>query len=185
MEELADQDIEVTLFYYNPNIHPSVEWERRLEGAVSVAKHFGVPLVVEHGIAPEAWRSRSGLDDERCHYCYTTRLGHTADAAADQGFDAVSTTLLVSPYQKRDMIIASGTEAAEARGIEFIPYDWRPLFRHGQHVAKELGIYRQKYCGCIISLEASKFYDRIALEHDELAVRHCAEAFASLPPETI
>jgi len=89
----------------------------------------------------------------RCAYCYRLRLEKAASYAAENAFDAFSTTLLISPYQKHELIKQTGGELAAAYGIEFLYRDFRPLFREGQKQARAAGYYMQKYCGCIYSEE--------------------------------
>jgi predicted adenine nucleotide alpha hydrolase (AANH) superfamily ATPase len=83
--------------------------------------------------------------------CYSLRLDKVAKYAKDNGFDAFTTSLLVSPYQKHDLIKELGEKFALKYNIKFYYQDFRPFFREGQAMAKEMGLYRQKYCGCIVS----------------------------------
>ena len=94
-------------------------------------------------------------DGGRCLKCYAIRLEKTALAAAQDGYNAFSTTLLVSPYQDHDAIRRIGLEAAAKHGVEFFYRDFRPFFREGQTKARAAGFYMQKYCGCIFSEEES------------------------------
>ena len=105
-----------------------------------------------------------GLDDfcknvvnsleTRCQdYCYPVRLEQTAKYAKENGFDTISTTLLVSPYQKHDIIKELGEVISKKYGVEFLYRDFRVGFREGQAKAREIGLYMQKYCGCIFSEE--------------------------------
>jgi hypothetical protein len=87
--------------------------------------------------------------------CYGIRLERTAAFAKEMGFDAFTTTLLVSPYQKHELIKELGEEYARKYGVEFYYKDFRPGFRQGQQQAKEMELYRQKFCGCIISYRQS------------------------------
>lgn len=88
---------------------------------------------------------------KRCRYCYKIRLEETAKIAKDNGFDAFSTTLLVSPYQGFNLIVKTGKELAEKYNIEFFFEDFRPGYREALKISREMGLYRQKYCGCIFS----------------------------------
>jgi len=101
------------------------------------------PSPFSEGLAPSS--------PERCRRCYELRLGKTAEEAAEKGFDAFSTTLLISPYQDFEQIGKTGKDMAERFNIEFYMMDFRPFFRDSMAVAKTLGMYRQKYCGCIFS----------------------------------
>ncbi|MDP3298210.1 MAG: epoxyqueuosine reductase QueH [Thermodesulfovibrionia bacterium] len=97
---------------------------------------------------------RFGIESQRpgrCKSCYRLRLGKTAEEAQRQGFDAFSTTLLISPYQDFEQIISIGSELAEKHNVIFYFRDFRQYFREAMAYAKEMGLYRQKYCGCIYS----------------------------------
>ena len=91
--------------------------------------------------------------DNRCEYCYTVRLESTARIASERGYTHFSTTLLISPYQNHDLIRSIAQKIGEKYGVEFLYHDFRPYFREGQKIAREKGIYMQKYCGCIFSEE--------------------------------
>jgi hypothetical protein len=89
----------------------------------------------------------------RCAFCYRLRLEKTARMASEKGYDAFSTTLLISPFQDHELIRKTGEEMASTYGIEFLYRDFRPRFREGQNQARAAGYYMQKYCGCIYSEE--------------------------------
>ncbi|MDR1636705.1 MAG: epoxyqueuosine reductase QueH [Treponema sp.] len=95
----------------------------------------------------------AGTPPSRCAFCYRLRLEKTAEKAGREGFDAFSTTMLISPYQNHDLIRALGEELAGSYGVVFLYRDFRPRFREGRGKAGELGLYLQKYCGCIFSEE--------------------------------
>ena len=103
------------------------------------------------------WVAFSGEEEQRCRMCYAVRMEETAKFAKDNNFDAFTTTLLVSPYQKHELIIELGKIYADKYGLEFYYEDFRPGFRAGQQKAKDLGLYRQKFCGCIVSYNESPF----------------------------
>ena len=94
-----------------------------------------------------------GLDTRCQDYCYPVRLEQTAKYAKKNGFDTISTTLLVSPYQKHDIIHNLGDRVAKEYGLEFLYRDFRVGFREGQAKAREIGLYMQKHCGCVFSEE--------------------------------
>ena len=91
--------------------------------------------------------------------CYTHRLEGTAKYAAEHGFPAFTTTLLASLYQDHDGIVRAAEECAKRYGVEFLYRDFRPNFRAGNQRARELGLYMQKYCGCVYS-EEDRFSNR-------------------------
>lgn len=145
---------EVTAFFYNPNIQPCVEFGRRLAAMDSYAAGAGLEYVRREHYGLEAflqalagqWRR-----PERCRACYRLRLGAAARTAAEMRRDAFTTTLLASPYQDREALGRIGGEEGARHGVEFLFPDLRGRFREGQRQAQEMGLYRQKYCGCIFS----------------------------------
>lgn len=154
IETLRNKGIEPTAFWYNINIHPFTEYRSRREAMKGYAASIDLPLIVEDDYGLRQFVTAvSGDIDHRCGYCYTTRLERTAREAAERGFDSFTTSLLVSPYQDHEGIIAVGEKMAEKYGVRFLPEDFRPYFREGQERARQLEIYMQKYCGCIFSEE--------------------------------
>jgi predicted adenine nucleotide alpha hydrolase (AANH) superfamily ATPase len=151
---LGKTGIQTTSLFYNPNIQPEVEYLKRKE---NLQKALGgkVGDIIEIGYNPqEHAKAIMGQEPEfpkRCLNCYRLRLTETARQAKEKGFDMFSTTLLVSPYQQHEDLKKIGQETAEQSGVEFYYHDWRLNFREGQNLAKESGIYRQKYCGCLYS----------------------------------
>jgi epoxyqueuosine reductase len=149
--------VEVTGFFFNPNIHPLLEWRRRLTGAEDVAAQTGVELVVDPAYDPAEWfagvATPAGWPGEgsRCRRCIGQRLMRAAAEAAARGCDAFSTSLSISPWQDHDAIRAGGAEAAAAYDVEFLYEDLRPLYGESRRLSREWGLYRQKYCGCLIS----------------------------------
>jgi epoxyqueuosine reductase len=87
----------------------------------------------------------------RCRRCFELRLGMTAAVAAERGLDAVATTLTVSPYQDHDSIVDAGRAACSAYGVAFLETDYRDRYREASRRSRELGMYRQDYCGCVYS----------------------------------
>ena len=156
IESLGSESIIPVLFWYNPNIHPLTEYQSRHDAlaALAGAKNLQLEEINEYGL--QLFLTETGNAAEkpaRCEICYRLRLEKTAEYAAEHGYDAFSTSLLISPYQQHEMICRIGTEAAAKYGIEFHYRDFRPVFREGQAKARSLGLYMQKYCGCIYSNE--------------------------------
>ena len=160
---LHDEGISYDMLWYNPNIHPEFEWNRRHENLQKAADHYGVRLISEGECLEDYWRGKTYLDEfgSRCAMCYDIRMDFTARFAAENGYDSFSTTLLVSPYQNHDLIAEVCRNKADKYGVAFSYFDFRPGFRQGQNMAREIGLYRQKYCGCIFSLDESEFKDKI------------------------
>lgn len=138
--------------FYNPNIHPYLEYRRRLDTVTSYAGAEGLAVIREEAYPIEAFlRQIAFREEERCRCCYQIRLSHVARIAKKERFDAFTTTLLYSRYQKHDLIREIGEGAAEAQGIPFLYRDFREGWSEGVRVSKERGMYRQPYCGCIYS----------------------------------
>ncbi len=155
VDSLRAEGIEPTLFWYNPNIHPYIEYKTRRDCLKNYAKLIDAELIIneEYGL-DEFCRNVSNDIKNRCvNYCYPKRLGTTVRYAVEHGYDAFTTTLLVSPYQKHEELIKVCKRLAKESGIEFVYRDFRVGFREGQTKARELGLYMQKYCGCIFSEE--------------------------------
>lgn len=154
VDVLRSEGIEPTLFWYNPNIHPVTEYRNRKSALVEWAKEESLEVVIkdEYGLREfinNVYPNYGG----RCSYCYSVRLEKAVNTAKELGYTHFSTTLLISPYQNHDMIKGIGEKLSERYGVEFLYRDFRPYFREGQKIAREKGIYMQKYCGCIFSEE--------------------------------
>lgn len=151
--ELQREGHKTLAYYFNPNIHPYSEYLKRCETAADYCATEGVEFR-EGGYEIENYFSAVVANPEkpvRCHECYRLRLEKTAEAAVRQGVEAVSTTLLVSPYQDHDDIRSVGEAVALAHGLRFFYRDFRLFYRESVAVSRELGMYRQKYCGCVFS----------------------------------
>ncbi len=165
IERLRAEGFCVTGFWYNPNIHPWQEHQRRRESvqkyveAASSHVRSGVGLPViwhEKYEMPLYLRAVVGHEKfgERCRICYRMRLEKTARAAAEGGFDAFTTTLLISPHQDQAMIRQIGEEVAEEWGagaLEFYFENFRRGWSERGRLTHEHDLYRQQYCGCIYS----------------------------------
>ena len=160
IKELLNEKFDkITGFFYNPNIHPPSEYKRRRDALSEAAPKTGFEIIIPEYRMEEYFRKvmlKEG-SSERCGLCWELRLSETADFAKDSGFDAFTTTLLISPYQDHEKIKRIGEKIAEEKGIQFYYQDFRPGFKDGQDQAKKENIYRQKYCGCVFSeLERAK-----------------------------
>lgn len=151
VEILSSQGIDIQGFFYNPNIHPMDEFMRRKEALEAFSKIKNIEVVYSDEFQQGAWEIFQGTSEERCNMCYNIRLDKAAKYAKDNGFDGFSTTLLISPYQKHDVIKSLGEQYSKKYGVQFFYTDFRVGFRQGQQAAKEMGLYRQKFCGCVKS----------------------------------
>ena len=155
IDSLREEGLEPTLFWYNPNIHPFTEYKARRDCLKDYAAQVNAKLIVkeEYGLDDFCRNVASDIKNRCANYCYPKRLGETVRYAAEHGYEAFTTTLLVSPYQKHDAIKELCEKLAADAGLKFVYRDFRVGFREGQKKARELGLYMQKYCGCIFSEE--------------------------------
>jgi predicted adenine nucleotide alpha hydrolase (AANH) superfamily ATPase len=151
LKELRNEGMDVEGFFYNPNIHPYEEYQARRENVLIFSELSKLRVNAVDDFRQQQWEAFNGPEVERCTMCYAIRLNKAAEFAAENGYDAFTTTLLVSPYQKHELVKEIGEKAASKHGVEFLYRDFRPGFRQGQREAKEMNLYRQKFCGCIIS----------------------------------
>lgn len=156
---LRDEGCSVTAFFYNPNIHPYREWKQRLDALKGWIGSTGTELVAEEEYPLEENVRMLLAAPSRCEACLGDRLGRTAAAACAGGFDAFSTTLMLSPYTDHDLLRRIGAEASRRTEIEFIYRDLRSEYSRSVAVSRSLGLYRQSYCGCVFS-ERDRFEKR-------------------------
>ncbi|HHY47143.1 MAG TPA: epoxyqueuosine reductase QueH [Firmicutes bacterium] len=151
-KSLEEDGMEVTGYFYNPNIHPYKEFERRRDTMKDYAARTGFSVVYHDGYELEDFiRNVVFREAERCRFCYYMRLKKAAEVAKELGADAFSTTLLISPYQKHDLIRATGELVSQEEGIPFLYKDFRSGYRESVRMSRGMGLYRQPYCGCIYS----------------------------------
>lgn len=146
------QSFEVTALWYNPNIHPLSEHKSRLEAMDNLCRILAIPLIIIPGYnINNYFRRVVGHEEERCRYCFSLRLEKTAEVARTKGFDSFTTTLLISPHQKHDLLKDIGDEVAQKTGPQFLYVDLRKRYSDSRHITKPMGLYRQQYCGCLYS----------------------------------
>jgi hypothetical protein len=151
LEGFRDLGYLVEGLFYNPNIHPWRERERRLESLDVYAGKMDMPLTVDNDYPLEENLRMLLGSKNRCLACFRDRLGRTAALASEKRFDFFSTTLSVSPYQSPDLIMSAGREAARRHGVTFVYRDYRPLYGRSIRISREEDMYRQPYCGCVLS----------------------------------
>lgn len=170
LKRLKDNGLLFKGFFYNPNIHPYMEYERRIEALQAVARLHDLSIIYsEKGYGLRFWlQSVAGNMDfgVRCLKCYEMRLLETAVKAKEMGFTHFSSTLLYSRYQNHEAICSIAQDVAQKTGVEFYYEDFREGWQEGQDIARGLGIYRQSYCGCILSEEERYEKRRLRLQHE-------------------
>lgn len=139
-------------FFYNPNIHPSTEYAKRLATVREYSALAGLPVTVRDDYDLDAFLVRTaGTGPNRCEQCYRMRLDAAGAAARSQGFSLYTTSLLYSRHQKHDLIQGVAREMAREHGIEFFYEDFRTGWSEGIRKSKAMRLYWQQYCGCIYS----------------------------------
>ncbi|KIE58158.1 hypothetical protein A946_08175 [Methylacidiphilum kamchatkense Kam1] len=159
MDAIIASGIHLTVFFYNPNIHPRVEYEIRKNENIRFAKKRGIEFV-DADYDKDRWFERvKGLEWEpergkRCTVCFDMRMERTALYAYEHGFKVFSSSLGISRWKDFDQVTSAGIRAASRYGLEYWSYNWRK--KGGSErmilISKEENFYQQLYCGCIYSL---------------------------------
>ncbi len=154
--EKLKQEHDITLFFYNPNIEPIDEYEKRLRSAEKLASDLKIPMIIGDYDNIQWHAAVKGLEKEpeggkRCDVCFRLRLEKTAQFAKNNDFEAFASTLNISPYKNAEKINNMGKEVAEKINITYIPTDFRQDYMHSIELSKKHNLYRQKYCGCMYS----------------------------------
>lgn len=202
---LAEAGHDITIAYLNSNIAPAAEYQRRLETLLSWAREEGIP-VIEGPYKPKAWSeavraawTAPAKDAEegtsfgaalnadlnradRCRACYRIRLEELARYAHEHGFEGIGTTLTVSPYQYTDIIREELERAAAPyKGLQAVFQDFRENYPEATRRSRELGMYRQNYCGCAYSdAEAAAQRAERKEQRKALKAKRKAEKLAAL-----
>ena len=154
---LREEGVEPVGYFFNPNIHPYQEWERRLCAAREFAQKSGMEILCHDRYMLRDFLRRAlsaeAVPNGRCQMCYEWRLEETARFAAEQGFDAFTSTLFYSIYQQHDLMRETAEHFAGLYGVSFLYRDFRPGWQEGIDISRRLELYRQPYCGCIFSEE--------------------------------
>lgn len=190
---------DITIYYANSNIAPTEEYAHRLTTILTWANQENISIV-EGFYEPAAWEASAGRIGDaalaeakpennkppiltvnpeqrkaRCQACYRLRFEETAMVAANKGYDAIGTTLSVSPYQYTEIIHEELSRAAARFGVGVVFEDYRPLYNEATRRSKELGMYRQNYCGCRLS-QAEAAAERAERKREREAAREAERA---------
>lgn len=160
LDLLREMEFEPVVYFFNPNIHPKEEYDRRLAELVRYTKKQNIELIIQEEPTENWFEFVKGLENEperglRCHKCFEYRLMKTAKKAKELEIEKFTTTLFVSPHKVRNDIIAEGKKAEKAYGVEFLDVDFRKKdgFLKTMKIAKAENFYRQTYCGCVFSIQ--------------------------------
>ena len=158
--EYLSKHFDVTVYYFNPNIFPKEEYEKRLKNQIHLIEKSGwAKFLPSEYNYDEFLSAATGLEGEkeggpRCTECFRLRLKKTAQAAKKGGFDYFATTLSVSPHKNAQLLGQLGEEIGEQYGIKHLPSDFkkREGYKRSIELARQFDLYRQDYCGCEFSI---------------------------------
>ncbi len=177
MEKMKNNGIDLTIFFYNPNIHPKKEYEIRKNENIRYAEKMNIPFV-DADYDVQNWFSRAkNMEKEpergiRCTMCFDMRFQRTALYAYENGFKVITSSLGISRWKNMDQINDSGVRAANCyEGVEYWTYNWRKGGGGARmyEIAKRENFYKQEYCGCIYSLRDSNEW-RVKNNRDEIVI---------------
>ena len=158
IKNIREEGLEVMGFFYRHNIHPYTECLKRQEALQVYAEQADLKVIYQEGYDIEGFMQNVAFrESERCNYCYHDRLRSTALLAKRGKFDYFSSTLLYSKHQQHDLIRSMGESIGKSVGIPFLYQDYREGWKEGIECSKQMGLYRQHYCGCIYS-EKERYY---------------------------
>ena len=156
---LKDMGYTVIVYFYNPNIYPDIEYQKRLEAEITLCKHCNCELIIGD-YEPEVYYDFvKGLENEpekgaRCTKCFELRLDKTAQKALELGIDEFTTSMPISPHKNYEKLTSVGEKIASKYNLKYFAYNFRKQdgFLKTNKISKELGLYRQNYCGCKFAL---------------------------------
>ena len=152
LDDLWSQGHEITTLFYNPNIHPYLEYRKRMSTVQEFSARAGLSVSYRDGYDLDEFIIRvAGKGKGRCEQCYRMRLDAAAAETNRSGSSLFTTSLLYSKYQNHDLIRAVAEEMAREHRVELYYEDFRQGWREGIVESKAMGLYRQQYCGCVYS----------------------------------
>lgn len=158
IESLRDQ-YDLTAYYYNPNIYPALEYDRRFVEVQHYCRRISVPLIeekpdVDRWFTLTAGHANDPERGERCTICYLMRLEKTARYARDNNYDIFGTDLSISPHKDARRLNAIGRTLEEQYGVSYLVADFKKQngFQRAMEISRHAGFYRQSYCGCRYSI---------------------------------
>ena len=158
LDDLRTQ-YDLTIFFYNPNIYPAEEYEKRANEQVKYLQQVGISYIICDYEPEKYLQMVKGLEDEpeggkRCEKCFELRLRETAEYAKKHNYDYFTTTLSVSPHKNHEVINRIGNQIAEEMGVKFLEANFKKNDGYLKSInnSKKYNIYRQNYCGCKYSM---------------------------------
>ncbi len=152
---LQDMGYSVTVYFYNPNIFPQEEYQKRLEAEKTLCSHFGCELMIGDYETDIYYEFVKGLENEpekgaRCDKCFELRLDKSAQKATELGIEEFTTSMVISPHKDYDKLSKIGAQVAMRYNLNYLPLNFRKQdgFLKTNQISKSLNLYRQNYCGC-------------------------------------
>ena len=158
---IAKNHIDMTIFFYNPNIYPQSEYLHRKAEVIRLANIYNIPVIDTDYTPDEYLSATSGMENcpergNRCTVCFTLRLMKTALYAKSHGFDYFTSTLAFSRWKSLAQVDSCGAKVSEQTGVPYLPVNWRKcgIQETSRRVIRENNLYEQNYCGCVYSYNA-------------------------------
>jgi predicted adenine nucleotide alpha hydrolase (AANH) superfamily ATPase len=165
IEHLNNNNYNITGYFYNPNIEPVEEYEKRLNTFIQYLDNVEINDLFVDDYDNEKWRDfvieykNEPEGGKRCEKCIEYRLKKTAEFCKKRKIKKFTTTLSISPHKNFEFIKKTGEQIAEKNGLEFLPFDFKKNngFKKSVEISKKYNMYRQKYCGCLFSMRTTIF----------------------------
>ena len=161
---LKEMGYEPVVYFYNPNIYPENEYQKRLEAERILCKFLKVELIEGEYNPKDFYDATKGLETEpekglRCHKCFELRLTKTAELAKKLGIEEFTTSIVISPHKNFELLSEIGTIIGDKYNLSYKAIDFkkRDGFLKSNKLAKELNLYRQNYCGCKFAIPIKPF----------------------------
>ena len=152
LRKLRLEGHQVTGYFDNPNIHPLPEYLKRLDTLMEYAGQEELPLILADEYEPEVFmRAVAFREHNRCGACYRLRMSRTARRAHREGFEGFTSTLFYSVYQDHGLLTDIAEGCAKDEGLRLACHDFREGWKEGVSLSRKMGMYRQRYCGCLYS----------------------------------
>lgn len=162
--EYLSKYFEITIYYYNPNIYPETEYQRRMDELKKFISNYNsinkINLIEENYNINDYYKAVKGYEklgerSERCYKCYEFRMRNACIYAKENNFDYFTTTLSISPYKNSNWINEIGSDLEKEYDIKYLYADFKKKngYKRSLELSKEYGLYRQEYCGCVYSKE--------------------------------
>lgn len=152
---LKDMGYQVIAYFYNPNIYPKEEYQKRLEAEITLCNHLDCELIIGDYETDLYYEKVAGLENEpekgkRCDKCFELRLLKTAKLAKEKGIQNITTSMVISPHKNFQKLTLIGENIANEYGLDYLAIDFKKKdgFLKTNKISRDLGLYRQNYCGC-------------------------------------